>query len=171
MAKMKFIEEFTLEVPLSNGENDIIKGQLLPATQTLKNQIKEKYKERDKLAKETKKKQDKIQRLAQKADNIEKRLDFGKDILSNESKLNLLAEQQKYADEAYILSDEVEEQIKDDIDIYEVVSKEHIQSRVKCDEENKVKLTSICEKYSYKLVYETILKDIEEQGKKEQKNL
>jgi len=166
--KLQFTENFTIEVPKKDGTFDEIKGKVLAITPKLEKSIKLKFKERDNIAKANKKNQNKISRLQQKAQNLELRIPITKD---EDKKNQLLEEQQSIMDEAYRLSDKLEDAIIDNDDnISEIIAKEHIDNRVRLNEENKVRLDLICENYGYTIVWETINKDIKEGKSQDTKN-
>ena len=169
MATLKTKEKFTLEIPQENEDNYIIVGKVLADTPQLKKAIKQKYKDRDKVAEENAKMQKKIRRFEQKSQNIQDRLKL---IDEKDEKVKLLKEQQKILDEAYKLSDEFEKRIEDaeDSDIMEIVCKEHIDNRVIIDEKDKEIFNNTCEEHGYRLVWETIAKDVEEGKQKDTKN-
>jgi len=156
--KAEFNEKFIIEVPKQDGTFDEIKGIVLKLSPKMKKSVNETFKERDDIAKANKKKQNKISRLQQKAQNLELRIPITKD---DDKKNQLLEEQQSIMNEAYKLSDELEESIPaEEEDIVELISKLHIDKRVRLDEENKKKIDIVCDIHGYSIVWETILEDI-----------
>lgn len=161
MAKMQLLQQFTIEVPTSDNTNDIIKGALIPESKKMLNEIKEKFSENVKKSKKLEKGNKKISRLEQKIESLTELIGLIKD---ETNKMNKLDERQKCYDELYILQDEreIEYDALLEFDPKEIKAKEHIQRRVRADEENKGKIFELCEKYSYAMVFDTILEDIAE---------
>jgi hypothetical protein len=165
MAKLQLLENFTIEVPKSDGTFDEIKGQLAPSTKQFELDLELKYKGNIDKAKTLQKKNNKLIQLQQKINNISKRIEINP---TNE----LLLKQQEMMDKAYDLSDIVESLNEElsQVDHQEIRAKEHIQARLIADNDSKAKIISLCDKYSYKLIFDTILEDIEEGKQKEKKS-
>lgn len=168
MAKLKFTDNFTIEVPLQDGTFDIIKGRLLPATKQFEKDLKLKYEDNTNEAKKLQKLNKKLIRLNQEIDNLNQRAEYK----AGDDKVALLETIQLKLNEAYVLSDEVEQlnETLQEFDPQEVRATEHINARVKCDEENQRKIDAVVGKYGYKIVFDTILEDIETGKQKQQKD-
>lgn len=163
--KLKLLEPFTIEVPRQDGDYDILEGKFLPTTKKFEKDIEAKYSEQIEKAKVLQKKTNKLMRLEQSIQTNEQRLNIK---LDND----LINKKEQMLNDAYNLRDEIEalnEELKD-YDMLEIKGKEHINFRLRADEDNKNKILQLCETYGYSMVFDTILKDIEEKGKQEEKN-
>lgn len=168
MAKLQLLEKFTIEVPTGADTFDIIKGGMIPENKKLLKEIEIKFDIDIKKAKKLQKDSNKMNRLEQKISSLTDTIAIIKD---EAGKMNLIDKRQALYDELYELQDQLaldsEELMSKDAT--EIRAKEHIERRVKADDVNKAKLIELCDKYGYALVFETILKDIEEGKSKDKK--
>jgi len=161
MAKIKLLEQFTIEVPRQSGDNDIIKGSLIPETKKLLKEIENKFEADIKNAKQLQKDFNKLSRLLEKIESLTDTIAIIKD---ETAKMNMIDKRQSLRDELYLLQDKAEDDTESlkQKDPQEIRAKEHIERRVRADNENKAKLIELCDNYGYTMVFETIIKDIEE---------
>ena len=166
--KLKLMESFIIEVPNGSDTFDIIKGGMIPESKKLLKDIELKFSEDIKRAKALQKDSNKTLRLDQK---IESLTDLIPLTIGAKSKEDMINKRQGLYDELYLLQDKIalDSESLQQKDARETRAKEHIQRRVRADESNKTKLAELCDSYSYTLVFETILKDIEEGKLKETK--
>lgn len=166
--KLQLLQQFTIEVPTGTDTYDIIKGALIPESKKINKEIELKFINDINKAKSLQKKSNKIARFNQKIESLTDTISLIKD---ETLKMNKIDERQDLYNKAYALQDEIELETEalNQIDANELKAKEHIQRRLRADEENKGKVFELCEKYSYLMVFDTILKDIEEGKSKETK--
>lgn len=163
--KLKLLEAFTIEVPRQDGDYDILEGKFLPTTKKFEKEIEDRYEEQISKAKALQKKANQLMRLEQSIQINEQKINIG-------ATTELIAKKESLLNEAYSLQDEVEtlnNELKS-FDMLEIKAREHITARLRAEEDAKNKIIQLCETYGYKMMFETILEDIEEKGKLEGKN-
>jgi len=135
---------FTLEIPNGTKKDEIIKGTLRSLTKKEQKEFEDIFKEDQNNAKSLQKKNKKMARLA-KSIELGTSTDY---------------------DALYEIQDEIEVEVEalQDLDTQETTAKKRFEMCVKSPKIDK--LTELCETYSYRLVIDTIAKDIEEKKNK-----
>lgn len=166
--KIQLLEKFTIEVPTGADTFDVIKGGFLPETKKLLREIEIKFEPDIKKAKQLQKDSNKLSRLEQKIESLTELVQL---TVTPEAKENMINKRQDAYDSLYDLQDQLalDSETLMQKDATEIRAKEHIERRVRADDINKAKLIELCDTYSYTLVFETILKDIEEGKSKDKK--
>jgi len=166
--KLQLMENFTLEVPTGSDTFDIIKGGMIPESKKLLKEIELKFAPDISKAKQLQKDSNKMARLEQKISSLTDTIAIIKD---ETAKMNMIDKRQGFYDELYLLQDKaaIDSESLQQKDVQEIRAKEHIERRVRTDDTNKAKLIELSDKYGYALVFETILKDIEEGKQKDTK--
>lgn len=166
--KLQLIENFTLEVPTGTDTFDVIKGGLIPENKKILREIELNNDNDIKLAKKMQKDNTKMNRLEERINSLTDLISIIKD---ETAKIEKIEKRDELREKLYTLQDELAlgYETVSQKDPAEIRAKEHIQRRVKADDTNKAKLFKLCEDYGYSIVFDTVLKDIEEGKSKDKK--
>lgn len=151
--KLDFREKFTLEIPLQDGTEEVIKGTIREFTKTEQKEIEASLQgEKDSLKK--------LNKLIRKGTRLEEKINRRKETLEDEALDALYDELDIITDEIETLSESVKEE-----DIALKGFRIRFDKTINSDKKDKLK--NICEEHGYQIVFKTIAKDVEEKKPKE----
>ncbi len=150
--KLVFTDKFSLEIPLENGQEEVIKGTVRELKKSEQKEIKAIYKE-DKLKEKT------LNKLIKEASRFEEKFERDKPNLTEDQIKSGFERLDKY-------EQDIEEQTEN-LNSDEMIFK---GLRIRFDKtivsDKKDRLREICEEFGYPKVYEAINRDIEEKKAK-----
>lgn len=157
MAKLILRDKFILEIPKTDGENDIIKGTLRKLTKQEMKQIQDNFKSETDKARKLIKNSTKLKKIAKKIERLELQ-DMDSENIKNIERL------ENEFDSLELILEAGNEELQE-MDVEENANKQRLEMSI--SEDAKVKILSLGATYGYKIVLDKILEGVEEGKSKE----